>query len=239
MGVGERCRATTTLVVALWVFLMASQEFCAAAPATLSVTVWSGEEHCMNIRIPGSTPSIIAGTYESLDDELSSDLISLYLFAENDVEMWRSHQGSSGGSFRIATEDDWYKFCVQNGSLGHDDEEFEGDGSPRQVGFSLRVIERSRVLDHGGDYKSLVGQDREEMQALLERSQSVLEDLEDLIDHQAYVRHREAAHREVAEHTFGSIWKWTFAQILILMAVSASQVFYIRCVFERRRYQYK
>eukprot|EP00978_Attheya_sp_CCMP212_P000435 scaffold877_cov57-Attheya_sp.AAC.10 len=147
-----------------------------------------------------------------------------------------SDSGATEGSFRFPKVTGRHLLCIQNGKLGKEEgtEEEEDDyqaddGEERIVGFALRVIPPSRVMEDEGP-------DEHEALALLERTEALLEDLEELEDHQGYLRDREAAHSEIVEQTFAYIWAWTLLEAFVVCAISTSQVLYLRKFFETRRY---
>jgi hypothetical protein len=54
----------------------------------------------------------------------------------------------------------------------------------------------------------------------------------ELLDQQDYAITREAIHRQTAEETYESILSWSIAQILVILTVSAVQLYYLKRTFE-------
>jgi hypothetical protein len=176
------------------------------------------------------------GDFDLLDDELSPDPLNVILYNNDFDVVWHSESGATEGSFRFPKVTGRHLLCIQNGKLGkeegsHDDgyDDRVDDGEERTVGFALRVIPPSHVMEEEGP-------DEHDALLLMERAEALYEDLAELEDHQGYLREREAAHREIAEKTFAYIWRWTLLEAFVVCAISTSQVLYLRKFFETRRY---
>ena len=133
---------------------------------------------------------------------------------------------------------------------------FLGDVKDTKVGFSFRVVrdgfneeadgegggegDKEGKGDGGDAAKEAVTlkkppADRKLLKSLHASSLSLLESLRTLEDHQSYMRRREADHRDLTELTNSRIQFWTFAELMILVAVSATQVILLKRIFERKR----
>ena len=73
-------------------------------------------------------------------------------------------------------------------------------------------------------------------ESLLALGGDLIDALENMADHQGYLREREAAHRALAEETFSAVFFWTVIEALVLLTVSGGQIFYLRRFIEKRRY---
>ena len=106
----------------------------------------------------------------------------------------------------------------------------------RNVGFGVRVhpLPRGRNLEKTTEDEE--GPDSERAAILLDRGEQLLDDLADLMDHQAYLKLREEAHRELTERTFTRVVRWSVLEAVVLVAVASGQVLYLRKFFEQRRY---
>ena len=119
--------------------------------------------------------------------------------------------------------------CITNGVEEDDDRGFDHD---RTVGFSVRV--RPAMLR--AQEENVEGPDTRVMTNLIEMSEDLLDDFQDLNDHQAYLKVREAEHRDLTEATYSRIARWTILEALVLMSIAGGQVLYLKKFFEQRRY---
>jgi len=222
--------------------------------ASLSVTLAQAEEKCFIFRTPGSIGEMshITGSYDMLDDDLSSTPVTSTLFDDDYAVLWHSDPGASEGSF-ITRGSGRYHLCFGNGSgayktkedhekerlkvEGHhiDDDNFDygnHDGKDRNIAFNIRVTKRMDPSAHKSQTAhSSVFTDRVVMMA------TRLEDKIDLLmDHQYYIKNRELQHRDTVEETFTLVMKWTVLEAVVLIFVATSQVIYFRKFFETKRY---
>jgi len=70
---------------------------------------------------------------------------------------------------------------------------------------------------------------------LIDSAARLQANLEDISDHQSYMRARETSHRELSEKTFARVVRWTFLEGLVLLFVAGGQVMYLRKFFEKKR----
>jgi len=238
----------TAAAAAARILLLILLSFAAVAPSegSFAVTVGSGDEVCYVVRAPGNEMSIISGNFDCLDDGLDPDPIRVTLYDPDGKRAWQSEDGEPEGTFAVRGRGR-HQLCIVNGhganppaaAGGGDDDEDSGDGpdgARRTVGFGVRV----RPLPRGGDTEKKTpdeeGPDTERTERLLDLADDLNEDLNDLRDHQDYLKLREAAHRELTERTFTRVVRWTVLEALVLMGVAGGQVAYLRKFFEQRRY---
>eukprot|EP00563_Minutocellus_polymorphus_P013988 CAMPEP_0181048994 /NCGR_PEP_ID=MMETSP1070-20121207/15729_1 /TAXON_ID=265543 /ORGANISM="Minutocellus polymorphus, Strain NH13" /LENGTH=217 /DNA_ID=CAMNT_0023127809 /DNA_START=109 /DNA_END=762 /DNA_ORIENTATION=+ len=196
--------------------------------ASFSMVVEHGVEECFVIRAP-KEKSIISGNYDQLDDELSADPLRVTLFDADEKKLWSSPLGAPEGTFSVASTGGRNMLCITNG-IEYDDD--TGDEDDRTVGFAIRV--RPATVRAQDD--NVEGPDTRVMTNLIEMSEDLLDDFQDLNDHQAYLKVREAEHRDLTEATYSRIVRWTVLEALVLMAIAGGQVMYLKKFFEQKRY---
>lgn len=231
---------------------------------SLTLVVESGEEECFVIRAPGKEDSFISGNFDCLDDELDPRPIRVSLLGPNDdeKELWTSPEGESEASFTI-TGRGRYQLCIANNpdyvremieAIGDDEEEVDDElEEDRTVGFSVHVHpviptdysqqqqqqqdeEKKKDAMEEKKEKELELQAKKRTNLLYEMSHSISEGLSMMVDHQDYLKFREAAHREVTERTFSRVVSWTVIEAIVLVVISAGQVFYLKKFFETKQY---
>jgi hypothetical protein len=174
--------------------------------------------------------------------------------------MWHSKPETSEGSFSIINSGK-YHLCFGNGSGGYkteedrkrqtmklqghpspEDDDFDytnTDGQNRDIGFSIRV---TPLAGTQADLKQKENTEGENDRAAKQSSQltnlsyTLRDRMELLLDHQEYIKNREANHRHVVEETFTMVMKWTVLEAMVLMGVACAQVFYLKRFFETKRY---
>ena len=173
-----------------------------------------------------------SGNYDQLDDELTADPLRVTLFDADEKKLWSSPLGAPEGTFSVASTGGRNMLCITNGiEPGLDDDASEQEAD-RTVGFAVRVRPAAvRAQDDGTE-----GPDTRVMTNLIEMSEDLLDDFQDLNDHQAYLKVREAEHRDLTEATYSRIVRWTVLEALVLMAIAGGQVMYLKKFFEQKRY---
>lgn len=158
---------------------------------------------------------------------------------ENGIEggqvVYQNEIGESAGSFMIDVGGGVrarregaisYVLCVGNGMRkprGRWPNEFgerpaRKDGKTRKFGINMRGLEKGAKKDNG------------EAGSLKETKMNVmalLDVLKSIQDHQTYMRKNEKDHRDVTELTNERVYKWTIAEILIVVVVGVVQVRYL------------
>mmetsp|Transcript_52634 Transcript_52634/g.63371 ORF Transcript_52634/g.63371 Transcript_52634/m.63371 type:complete len:225 (-) Transcript_52634:138-812(-) len=199
--------------------------------ASFSINVKSGEEECIAVRPPKEQRAFINGNFDCLDDNIPPDPIAVTLYKEEGmITAWKSVPGASEGTFAMLATGR-HLLCIRNGPDSGDDMSPMGDGLDRRVGFSIRVVPLQR-----GRNTEEAGPDDEKTAKLIELTNVLTEGLETMMDHQAYLRNREAVHRDLTEMTFQRVVRWTILEAVVLVAVAGGQVIYLRKFFEQRRY---
>ena len=230
------------------------------ASATYSVNVNDGTEECFITRTPkDSGRYIVSGNYDLLDDGVSSSPLSVVLYNSKMKPVYQSPFGRSEGIFSVvSTAGERFMLCIKNGFGQHngllarsdaemddDDATLGGrDGFDRVVGWALRVRSvdahaqwmREKDGNAAADSDEEKSESERKAEALLELGGDLIDQLENMADHQAYLREREAAHRALAEETFSAVLFWTVVEALVLLTTAGGQIFYLRRFIERRRY---
>eukprot|EP00563_Minutocellus_polymorphus_P018186 CAMPEP_0197728758 /NCGR_PEP_ID=MMETSP1434-20131217/28047_1 /TAXON_ID=265543 /ORGANISM="Minutocellus polymorphus, Strain CCMP3303" /LENGTH=310 /DNA_ID=CAMNT_0043315275 /DNA_START=77 /DNA_END=1006 /DNA_ORIENTATION=- len=233
--------------------------------ATYSVVVNDGSEECFTTRTPREGGRyIVSGNYDLLDDGVSSRPLSVALYNSKMKPVYQSRFGRSEDTFSVvSTAGERFLLCLKNGFGLHqgrldrsdgemdDDDETGGnggrDGLDRAVGWALRVRSAdaharwTREKDGGdaedNDTNTMEKSESEKKaESLLELGGDLIDALENMADHQGYLREREAAHRALAEETFSAVFFWTVIEALVLLTVAGGQIFYLRRFIEKRRY---
>jgi len=184
------------------------------------MTVHAAEEECLTVRTPKNEQAYINGNFDALDD--MDEPIMVALFDETYEEVWTSKKDSTEGTFSYLGTGVHY-FCLHNTSEEHD----------RQVGFSIRVVPSLQI---GTDAEANTPGD-EIPQELMSLSGSLNNWIANLLDHQEYMKVREASYRDMAEATFTRVFHWTLFEALILISVIGGQVMYLKKLIERKSYR--
>lgn len=174
--------------------------------------------------------SAIFGDFELLedeDDELKFEQISVKIDEsyrmKQPVEKWKSDIGASEGRFRFEGTGS-FNFCVTNNL------EDEDDNIDIAFNIRLRALRRTESPDEKP------GPDDELTANLMESIHEIEDSLHVLLDHQGYMREREAVHRNVTEATFGRVVSWTIAKVIVVLVVAFGQIWYLKKFFESKRY---
>jgi len=197
-----------------------------------------------------------------MSDGLKAEVITAILFDyETEKVTWHSTYGEPEGHFSLTAAGKFH-FCFGNGAGGYKTEEdrekeknksnshpveddhfdYENyDGELRTIGFTLRVrplegTEAARLMmvktETGGSDNAADAQNNR----LIDLTNTLRDKMELLLDHQEFMKNREATHRHVVEETFTLVMKWTFLEAFVLMCVAGAQVTYLKKFFETKRY---
>jgi hypothetical protein len=204
------------------------------------LTIPPYEEECYLLRTPSNMKAsmkLLTGDYELIHaDDISADPLLVYVM-ENASDgsgkiVWRSTPGSWNGSFRVPIKKGKsYWMCLQNSSHAPDnagEEPEHPDHLTRQIGFSYRV---EPIVERLGPVLT-----REKRDEWMDHSAAVANELKTLVNHQDYMRMREADHRSLVEQTFSDVMTWTLAEASMVVFVAAGQVLYLRRFLEQKRY---
>jgi hypothetical protein len=197
-----------------------------------------------------------------MNDELPAEPLTAILFDyETEKVSWHNAFGKSEGHFTF-TGSGKFHYCFGNGSGGYktedekdtrDNKKLQGhpldddhnydyenyDGELRTIGFTLRVrplegTEAARLMQvntQGDENAADIQNNR-----LIDLSTNLRDKMELLLDHQEYIKKREATHRHVVEQTYTMVMKWTLLETFVLICVAAAQVMYLKRFFETKRY---
>lgn len=163
------------------------------------------------------------GNYDILDDNLSSDPITVKLNDQSGHLMWKS-VGDPEATFDLHVKKGGrFSLC-----LSHKGDDYDED---RTIGFALRVRPPSRALDG-----FMEGPDGEKALELVEWAEDLTEEWDTLMDHYDYLREREAIQEELSQKILQRVMRWTMVEALLLVTIASCQVLYFRMFFEKRRY---
>ena len=232
------------------------------ASASYSVVVNDGTEECFVTRTPKEGGRyIVSGNYDLLDDGVPSGPLSVALYNHKMKSVYQSRFGRSEDTFSVvSTAGERFMLCIKNGfglhkgrlarsdgEMDDDDETGGRDGLDRTVGWALRLRsvdahaqwmreKDGKTAGDAGNSNKEKSESEKKVEALLELGGDLIDALENMADHQSYLREREAAHRALAEETFSAVLFWTVVEALVLASVAGAQIFYLRRFIEKRRY---
>lgn len=198
-----------------------------------------------------------------MNDNLSAKPVTVVLFDyETDRVTWHNEYGESEDSFAFTAAGKFH-YCFGNGAGGYKTEEDKKlekdrlaghpvpddmtnydydnhDGELRTIGFTLRVrplegTEAARMMDVKTEDTDRNAADIQR-DRLVDLGNSLVDKMDLLLDHQEYIKNREATHRHMVEQTFTLVMKWTLLEALVLICVAAAQVSYLKKFFETKRY---
>lgn len=196
-----------------------------------------------------------------MNDALPAEPLTAIIFDyENEKVTWHNTFGKSEGHFSL-TGSGKFHYCFGNGSGGYktedekesrdnkklqghpldDDNHFDYenyDGELRTIGFTLRIrpvegTEAARLMEVNTQTGNAADIQNNKLTDL---SNTMRDKMELLLDHQEYIKNREATHRHVVENTFTMVMKWTLLETFVLTCVAAAQVLYLKRFFETKRY---
>mmetsp|Transcript_60381 Transcript_60381/g.148161 ORF Transcript_60381/g.148161 Transcript_60381/m.148161 type:complete len:340 (-) Transcript_60381:215-1234(-) len=199
--------------------------------AALVASIPAKDEECYYIRPPTGKTGILYGNYDHLDDDLSSDVVSVVVIDyEEEHVLYRSRRRASEGHFKVKLKaDQKVALCLQNGlttaGRGRVSKQDLHDGKDRTIGFSFYV-----------DIKDEAQELKEQNTRLVDASQDLTRQLGNLINHHEYMRTREANHRELVEATFSHLLIWVIVEAFAVVIIAGGQIMYLRRFLEKRRY---
>lgn len=228
----------TRTVLLRQLLLLLGVSFCNAA---YIVTVPFKDEECFTLASHKSDGTFF-GNFELIDDgenkeggrkksKLSEPLTLVVMDSSSSRIFYRSRRGATEGNFKVqVTKGQRLDMCVQNGiyasgrrktPIKNEDEE----GPERIVGLTYSFEEKDPNMElHSQNVK------------LLSATRNVFREIGRLKDHYAYVRAREALHRETVEATFSRLMSWTLLQGFTVVLIAVGQIMYFRRFLEQRRY---
>lgn len=211
---------------------------CILSPLTQIVdaayvtSVKAKDEECYAIHSPGNAGGILYGNFDLLDDNLSSEPVSVVIIdAKEEHVLFRSRRKSSEGVFRVHLKTDQkVNLCLQNGLVtagrGRKSPSAKAhDGQDRLIGFTY-------IIEPKDEKAEIHAQQGKNIRAAGELTRA----LGNLINHHQFMRTREGKHREVVENTFSQLMWWLILEALIVIAIAGGQILYFRNFLERRRY---
>ena len=222
------------IMTALFVILqtlLSPFNLLAAVDAALVASIPAKDEECYYIRPPTGKTGILYGNYDHLDDDLSSDVVSVVVIDyEHEHVLYRSRRRASEGHFKVKLKaDQKVALCLQNGlttaGRGRVSKQDLHDGKDRTVGFSFYI-----------DVKDEAQELKEQNTRLIDASQDLTRQLGNLINHHEYMRTREANHRELVEATFSQLLIWVIVEAFAVVIIAGGQIMYLRRFLEKRRY---
>ncbi len=193
-----------------------------------------------------------------MNDDLSAEPLTAILFDyETNKVSWHSEYGHAEGSFSLTIAGKFH-YCFGNGAGGYKTEEEKNDpnygnhpaedegkydytnkdGQLRTIGFTIRVrplegTEAAAMMKVNTDMSSSSDAQQQRLEHL---GHTLIDKMELLLDHQEYIKRREASHRHIVEQTFTLVMRWTLLEALVLFTVAFLQVTYLKRFFETKRY---
>lgn len=194
----------------------------AAAGATgLVIQLEAGERECFMLEV--KSKAAVAGNFELIKPNKLAKPLWVTVTSEDAAKPLYESRGSPEGTFAFdAPGSGVIDMCLANGSKENT------DGVSRSVGFAIRVTSTHTEIANTDEKTGSLTE-------LLEFSEELNEGLLTLMDHQAYMRQREAGHRKVILTTKTRVYYWTCAECFVLVALAVWQILYIRAFFETKR----
>ena len=204
----HQCYSQLLFIVVLSILLSVSN-------AAFVLHVPANDEVCFVVRTPkGPESSLLSGSFDLLDDDLSPDPITVQIYDEKLDIHYKSEPKVKSGTFSVVVNGRIY-VCVMSGVNPGPD--YVRDHNSRQVGLNVQV----RTLDKTSSVMECV-----------QRIQSKLWNFRAQHD---YMRTREALHRELVEQTFTKLLVWSLVEAACVLLASAMQIMYMRRFVEKRR----
>jgi emp24/gp25L/p24 family/GOLD len=206
---------------------------CLPAHASYVVVVPPKDEACFDIITPLGKAGTLYGNFDHLDDELSSDPLSVVVLDDTEQHvLYRSRRRASEGNFKFKLKPDQkVNFCIQNGiaTAGRGRKSVtpdrRHDGKDRTVGFSYSFEVTNEALEL-----------KTQNAKLIQTAMDLTRELGNFYNHHEYMRTREAKHREVVEKTFSQLMMWVILEGVTVILIAGGQILYFRRFLERRRY---
>ncbi len=187
-----------------------------------SIEIKSGVSDCFIVKTVTGVP--ITGSYEVIHPDPEYIGVTVkgpkgYVHFERIapfLDTTGKEEDASEGFFSFDSEIEGdYTMCFSNGN----DE--QNDGVSRIVAFNFRAV--------------AVGEQDYQFVGLQSELADLKEGLELLKDHQSYMNQREDMHKLTLESINVKVICWTVLEALILVAMAAWQISYIRSFFETKR----
>jgi hypothetical protein len=199
--------------------------------ASYVVSVPAKDEACFDLTSPGQS-GVLYGNFDHLDDELSSDPVSVVVIdSQQQHVLYRSKRRSSEGEFKIdIKQDQKVTLCIQNGIVTagrgrKTPSERSHDGQDRTIGFTFSVEPKNEVQELSTKNDKI-----------LQTASDLTRELRNLYNHHEYMRTREGKHRELVEMTFSQLMMWVILEGVTVIMIAGGQILYFRRFLERRRY---
>lgn len=228
----QSTRLTASSLELVFCLLLTSFIFYHPVEASYAVTVPAKDEACFDLTSPPGRAGILYGNYDHLDDELSSDPVSVVLIdSEKQHVLYRSKRRSSEGEFKVEIKaDQKVTLCIQNGIVTagrgrKTPSDRNHDGEDRTIGFSFSVEPKNEAMEI-----------KTKNDKILETALDLTRELRNLYNHHEYMRTRESKHRELVEMTFSQLMKWVILEGVTVIVIAGGQILYFRRFLERRRY---
>lgn len=206
--------------------------------ASYTVEVGSDQQRCFSFVTP-QTPSKVSGSFEMLDDLISSPLVVKIYPVKNDRKDTYISIGHPTGQFHFDTAGtgtsgtvstdatnipgEKFKMCIGNGQL-----DYPNDGKTRTIGFSFKIKPIYEIYEDEGPHTA-------QFTANMRSAEYAIANLENILNHMEYMKAQEHKNRNLSESTFDNVWKWTLVELVLLLGVSYLQVFNIQRLFKNSR----
>ncbi|KAJ3449626.1 transmembrane emp24 domain-containing protein a [Anaeramoeba flamelloides] len=180
---------------------------------TITITVPPSSKECIFEKIDKRTSvtllyQVVSGGGMDINPEITGP---------DGIVIYRRDREKEGKFTFLSRTTGIYKFCFGN-EMSH--------VTSKQVNFDLQFS--------GGHSNSEIAK-KEHLTPLENGVLELQEQLRSILSEQRYLKVREHIHRNTTESTNSRVLWWNFLQTFLLIAISATQIIYVRRIFERRR----
>lgn len=208
--------------------LISSALLCAVAAQALHFYVETDETKCFFEDLPKDT--IVVGKYEAYEwdaeknDYVNSDHLQIEITVDETFDNNHrvvSQKNAPVGQFTFTSLDSGeHKFCL----------------TPKHTDWSRRAKDRISLDLAVGDAKPLVDSRRDEdVNFLTLKTNDLVRRLEEIRKEQQLFRIKEANFRDTSENVNANSVKWTFIQVVVLIAIGMWQMTYLKSYFVKQK----
>lgn len=209
LAVANKVFALQPLLLSVILFLLA---FITKQSGAYIITLDAHAEECFFESAVASTK--LGFTFEVIEGGFYDIDVSIYDPDGNQI--YQDPKASSGKYTIEANKDGHYKYCFSNKM---------STVTPKVVMFN---IETARHVQH----KLSGAKDQEKMDEMMKELSTSLISVKHELE---YLSVRDRIHRQINEATNSRVITWAWIELLIMLCVTISQVFYLKRFFEVRR----
>ncbi|CAJ1967045.1 unnamed protein product [Cylindrotheca closterium] len=191
------------------------------------VTLQPENEDCFVILIPRGKLSIIGGSFQVEDNDVSpKDFTATITELPKGNIVYEPKKEALAGHFLLKSDlrSTHYSLCFRNNARDDDDNSFD-------VGFNIRVGDLPR-----GRGEEEIGPETKRAYELVDRAVKIHEDWSVMLDHLDYAHNREAVYEDLASSILYRLAKWTYIEAFLVIGMATGQVMYWKKFFETKRY---